>query len=128
MTAPALIGARVSMMTLTARCIAGRFFALPSYEARGTPFPVMMLLNWTVSDELVMSWRQSNALTLLLVGLLTVTGLWMLVLVAVPISGALSLMAGKRRQEAAAKTERDAGQRVDAIRERASGAFLSNIQ
>jgi len=106
------------MMTLTARCIAGRFFALPSYEAHGTPFPVMMLLNWTVSDELVMSWRQSNALTLLLVGLLTVTGLWMLVLVAVPISGAFSLMAKKRR--------RDAGQRVDAIQERASGAFLSN--
>jgi hypothetical protein len=89
----------------------------------------MMLLNWTVSvGRLVMSWRQSIALTLLLVGLLTVTGLWMLVLVAVPISGAFSLMAQKRRQEAAAKPERDAGQRVDAIRERASGAFLSNIQ
>ena len=65
-----------------------------------------------------MSWRQSIALTLL-VGLLTVTGLWMLVLVAVPISGAFSLMAEKRRQEAAAKPERDAGQRV--FRERARG-------
>jgi len=32
--------------------------------------------------------------------------------VAVPISGAFSLMTGKRRQEAAAKPERDAGQRV----------------
>ena len=74
-----------------------------------------------------MSWRQSIAVTLLLVGLLTVTGLWMLVLVAVPISGAFSLIAGKRRQEAAAKPERDAGQRGNAIRERASGAFLSNI-
>ena len=69
-----------------------------------------------------MSWRQSIALTLL-VGLLTVTGLWVLMLVAVPISGAFSLMAEKRRQEAAAKPERDAGQRVDAIRERARRAF-----
>ena len=58
-----------------------------------------------------MSWRQSIAVTLL-VGLLTVTGLWVLVLVAAPISGAFSLMAQKRRQEAAAKTERDAGQGV----------------
>jgi hypothetical protein len=61
-----------------------------------------------------MSGRQSIALTLS-VGLVTVTGLWMLVLVAVPISGAFSLMAEKRRHEAAAKPERDAGQRVDAI-------------
>jgi uncharacterized SAM-binding protein YcdF (DUF218 family) len=83
---------------------------------------VVKLLNWTVVGRLVMSWRQSIALTLL-VGLLTVTGLWMLVLVAVPISGAFSLMAQKRRQEAAAKTERDAGQGVDAIRERARRAF-----
>jgi hypothetical protein len=65
-----------------------------------------------------MSWRQSIAVTLL-VGLLTVTGLWVLVLVAVPISGAFSLMAEKRRQEAAARPERDAGQR----RERARRAF-----
>ena len=70
-----------------------------------------------------MSWRQSIAVTLLLVGLLTVTGLWMLVLVAVPISGAFSFMAEKRRQEAAAKPGRDAGQRVDAIREPARRAF-----
>jgi hypothetical protein len=67
-----------------------------------------------------MSWRQSIALTLL-VGLLTVTGLWVLVLVALPISRAFSLMAEKRRQEAAAKPERDAGQRV--FRERARRAF-----
>jgi hypothetical protein len=58
----------------------------------------MKLLNWTVSGRLVMSWRPSIALTLL-VGLLTVAGLWMLVLVAVPISGAFSLMAEKRRQD-----------------------------
>jgi|RhiMetdeSRZDD1v2_1073273.scaffolds.fasta_scaffold3260261_1 hypothetical protein len=69
-----------------------------------------------------MSWRQSIAVTLL-VGLLTVTGLWVLVLVAAPISGAFSLMAKKRRQEAAARPERDAVQRVDAIRERARQAF-----
>jgi hypothetical protein len=82
----------------------------------------LKLLNWTVVGRLVMSWRQSIALTLL-VGLLTVTGLWMLVLVAVQISGAFSLMAEKRRQEAAAKRERNAGQRVDAIRERSKRAF-----
>jgi hypothetical protein len=81
----------------------------------------MMLLNWTVG-QLVMSWRQSIAVTLL-VGLLTVTGLWVLVLIAVPISGAFSLMAKKPRQEATARPERDAGQRVDAIRQRASRAF-----
>ena len=58
-----------------------------------------------------MSWRQSIALTLL-VGLLTVTGLWVLVLVALPISRAFSLMAEKRRrQEAAAKPKGDAEQR-----------------
>ena len=63
------------------------------------------------SGDLVMSWRQSIAVTLL-VGLLTVTGLWVLVLVAVPISSAFSLMAEKRsRQEAAAKPERNAEQR-----------------
>jgi hypothetical protein len=72
--------------------------------------------------DLVMSWRQSIALTLF-VGLVTVTGLWVLVLVAVPISSAFSLMAERRRQEAAAKPERDAGQRVDAIREPARRAF-----
>jgi hypothetical protein len=99
------------MLTLTARFIAGRFFALPSYEARGTPFPVMMLLNWTVSGRLVMSWRQSIALTLL-VGLLTVTGLWILVLVAVPISGAFSLMAEKRRQPDGTVREAGGGRRL----------------
>ena len=82
----------------------------------------MMLLNWTVLGRLVMSWRQSIALTLLVV-LLAVTGLWVLVLVAVPIAGAFSFMAERRRQEAAAKPERDAGQRVDAIRERARRPF-----
>ena len=73
-----------------------------------------------------MSWRQSIALTLLVV-LLTVTGLWVLVLVAVPISGAFSFMAERRRQEAAAKPGRDAGQRVDAIRERGKAALSSQI-
>ena len=73
-----------------------------------------------------MSWRQSIALALL-VGLLTVTGLWVLVLVAVPISGAFSLMAERRRQEAAAKPERDAGQRVDPIGNAQGGPFLSNF-
>ena len=55
------------------------------------------------------------------------TGLWVLVLVAVPISGAFSFMAERRRQEAAAKPERDAGQRVDAIRERGKAALSSQI-
>ena len=55
-----------------------------------------------------MSWRQSIALTLFVGLLLTVTELWVLVLVAVPIASAFSLMAEKpRRQEAAAKPERD---------------------
>ena len=70
---------------------------------------VVKLLNCgQSSSDLVMSWRQSIALTLF-VGLVTVTGLWVLVLVAVPISSAFSLMAERRRQEAAAKPERVAG-------------------
>ena len=69
-----------------------------------------------------MSWRQSIALTLL-VGLLTVTGLWVLVLVAVPILGAFPLMAEKRRRKRLRlKPERDAEQRADAIWEGAKAA------
>jgi hypothetical protein len=40
------------MMTLTARFMPGGFLRFQVYEARGTPFPVIMLLNWTVSDDL----------------------------------------------------------------------------
>jgi hypothetical protein len=43
--------------------------------------------------DLVMSWRQSIALTLFVGLLLTVTELWVLVLVAVPISSAFSWIA-----------------------------------
>ena len=73
-----------------------------------------------------MSWRQSIALTLL-VGLLTVTGLWVLVLVAVPISGAFSLMAERRRQEVAAKPERTLGSVWTRSGNAQGGPFLSTI-
>jgi hypothetical protein len=84
---------------------------------------VVKLLNWTVVGRLGHELATINCPHTVLVGLVTVTGVWVFVLVAVPISSAFSLMAERRRQEAAAKPERDAGQRVDAIRERARRAF-----
>ena len=72
-----------------------------------------------------MSWRQFNCALTLLVELLTVTGLWVLVLVAVRISGAFSFMAERRRQETAAKPELAS---VWTPGNAQGGPFLSNSQ